>query len=364
MKPLWTSGRKAKKTDLRRIGRSAWNDDQSALIVWHAGSGIEVAFRGGAVSVELTATPWDVPGKEAHVGVWIDDLEREEPFRTIVVDRESVRFEMADLAVGDHVLRLIKRSEATDSTLWIGSVQTDGEWRLAPHPKPLQIEVVGASNSCGYGTLGPLGRPKTTANSSVFAAFSYQAARRLHADVSIVAASGWGVTRGYNTGGKASLQKTLPVVYDYCGITPQGDATLDHPWTHEADSYQAIVLNMGSNDFNASNYEEMDDGHQKILQQNFSQTYVHFLRHLRAVHPNAWIVCTYGMSNENKRIKSFFERIIQETNADDGKILGLEMNQAGSNGHPFAVDYHPNPETHLENAVKLAECLRSVLEPR
>lgn len=364
MKPLWTSALKAKKSDLRRIGRSAWSDDASALIVWHAGSGIEAAFHGGAVSVELTATPWNVPGKEAHVGVWIDDLEREEPHRTIIVDRESVRFEISDLPVCDHVLRLIKRSEATDSTLWIESVQTDGEWRLAPQRKPLQIEVVGASNSCGYGTLGPLGRPKTTANSSVFAAFSYQAARLLHADVSIVAASGWGVTRGYNTEGKVSQQKTLPAVYDSCGITPQGDATLDHPWPHHKDAYQAIVLNMGSNDFNASRYEEMDDVHQTALRQNFSITYKHFLKHLRTVHANAWIVCTYGMSNENERIKALFERIVHEANVEDDKILALEMNQAGSNGHPFAVDYHPNPETHFENAVKLAECLRSVLEPR
>jgi hypothetical protein len=362
MTPLGTSGRKAEKTDLRLIGRSAWTDDFASLTVWHAGCGFEAAFHGSVLRIELAGSPWNVPGKEVHVGIWIDDLKQEEPHRTVVLGKESVEIAFLDLGMQKHVVRLIKRSEAIDSTLTVHAVLTDGAWLEAPGPKPLQIEFVGASNSCGYGTLGPLGQPKTTANSSVFAAFSYQAARLLDADASIVSASGWGVTRGYNTEGQASVQKTLPFVYEHCGITPLGEATFNHPWRHPENTYHAIVLNMGSNDFNASNYNTLTDIQQSAFREDFARVYHAFLRRLRDLHPYAWIVCTYGMSNEDERIKAMFESIASEANKRSGKILALDMNRAGSKRHPFAVDYHPNPQTHLENAKKVATCLRAVLQ--
>lgn len=364
MKPLWTT-KTFPNAFLRLIGRCVWESSQPLLLIWHAGSGLEVAFEGSAVRIVFGATPADVPQRTAHVGIWIDESNGSSPNHVVVIKKDLVVFEVDGLSPGRHRLKLLKRSEATDSTLRIHSIEIDGIWLEAPTAKPLQLEVVGASNSCGYGILGTLGQPKTTANSTVFDAFSYQAGLLLDADVSIVGASGWGVTRGYNTEGKPDFKRTLPYVYDFAGITSDGHATLDVPWNHEKNQYHAVILNMGSNDFNASGYFQQTQEEQAVMRVQFQNDYRSFLKHVRETHPNAWIICTYGMSNEKPHFTEMYETIGKEADRELGNVLAIPMHAAGSMSQPFATDYHPNAAIHKENAILLAQWItKLVLDPQ
>lgn len=349
------------ESSFRFLGRSAWNETGTERLFWHASSGFEIAFRGRHVAMTLSGKPYDLPAKTAIVGIWIDDLQSIEPSRTVVLDEEHKHIEFKGLSDGDHVLRLVKRSEAIDSLVALQELVTDGSWLEAPRAKQIQIEVLGASNSCGYGILGRLGEPKTTANSTVFLTYAFQAARRLDADVSIVGASGWGVTRGYNTEGKPVPDKTLPYAYDYVGIDPDGTVVKSLPWNHRLRNHQAVVLNMGSNDFNAGNYLAMSAEDKDATKHLFQENYLSFLQHLRQVHPNAWIVCTYGMTGEADGFQALFESLTERANRTLGRVVLLRLNAAGTHGHPFGSDYHPNAETHLENAIRLADCLKALL---
>lgn len=360
MKPLWTT-KTFPNASLRLIGRCVWDSSQRQLVAWHAGCGLEVAFEGSAVRIVFGATPVDIPQKAAHVGIWVDEANGNSPTHVVVIDEDPVVFEVHGLSPGRHRLKLLKRSEATDSTLRIYSIEIDGTWLEAPAPKPLQLEIVGASNSCGYGILGMLGQPKTSANSTVFDAFSYQTGLLLDADVSIVGASGWGVTRGYNTEGKPDFKRSLPYVYDYAGIAPTGYATIDNPWNHTKNQVHAVILNMGSNDFNASGYFQQTQEEQAAMRLHFQTVYRSFLKHVRETHPKAWIVCTYGMSNEKPHFTEMYESIGKEADRELGNVVAISMHAAGSLSQPFATDYHPNAVVHLENAKLLAQCLRNLV---
>src|SRR6185369_8220851 len=107
---------------------------------------------------------------------------------------------------------------------------------------------------------------------------SYEAvaARQVNADVSTIAISGHGMFRNLD----GTTATVMPKMYDR---TLAGAAA--PAWTFGQQA-QAVVINLGTNDFGAMN--NTDPG------QGFVTAYLDFVRTVRAKYPAALIVCSIG----------------------------------------------------------------------
>ena len=97
----------------------------------------------------------------------------------------------------DAEIRLIKLSECTQSLLALQDIETDGE--TAPLPdRPLRIEFIGDSITCGYGVEGKsVDEPFTTAAENAVKAYAFLTAEALNADAILTSFSGYGIVSGY-----------------------------------------------------------------------------------------------------------------------------------------------------------------------
>ena len=181
----------------------------------------------------------------------------------------------AGLAAGAaHTVELYRQTEGVYGQSQLLGITVQGGALLdPPRARARQIEVFGASVSCGYGDLGVAPCGFTFATESHFDTYAAVAARALGADLSVVAISGRGVIRnsdGTTTGNIPSLyDRVLPA-----SATPTWDFHI-RP--------QAVVINLGKND--------LATGDPGVA---FVNGYVAFVRTLRARYPDALIVATTG----------------------------------------------------------------------
>jgi lysophospholipase L1-like esterase len=179
------------------------------------------------------------------------------------------------LAAGTaHTVELYRQTEGVygESQL-VGITVQSGALLDPPRARPRQIEVFGASVSCGYGDLGVAPCGFSFATESHFDTYAAVAARALGADLSVVAISGRGVIRnsdGTTTG-------NIPSLYDR--VLP---ASTTPTWDFHVRP-QAVVINLGKND--------LATGDPGVA---FVNGYVAFVHTLRARYPDALIVATTG----------------------------------------------------------------------
>ncbi len=333
---------------VRFHGRTVYDPNTRSRVFYHTGSGFEVSFEGTSCQATFLASPSDIEMRIAHVVVWIDGIQT----ATIRLDAAKITVQLTtNLPNGIHTIRVAKRSEAADSWTAIQALFTDGRFLNPPPAKSRALEIVGASNTCGYGNIGAIGIPKSTANSNGMLGFGYRASELLDWDVSIVGASGWGLTRGYNTGGIPKNDATLPYAYRYPGILPDGSVDCAFGEWNETKSHpDAVLFNLGSNDFNAGEFAAMDAVAQAGFITEFQKCYVGFLQAVHQAHPDAKLVVTYGLTGEARRFGELYQTIAAKAKNLGIDALALELEAAGSNGNAFGSDYHPNTATHENNA--------------
>ena len=91
-----------------------------------------------------------------------------------------------------------------------------------------------------------------------------------------------------------------------------------------------VVLNLGTND--GSYITDSDASYAS----KFPQDYADFLNTLRDKHPNAYILCTYGLMGKNSQIDSGIRQAVQTL--QDDKILYIPstvQDNSGASGHPY-----------------------------
>ncbi len=349
---------------IRWLGRTYYDEVEEAKYFYFTASGFEIAFYGTELKVTLKASNYNNTGKQPYVVALVDGEEDPTQGTTFILNQEEAEYTIVSgLEYGYHTVKLLKRSEAIDSDTAVKAINTDGYFTTPPQAKSFSIQFIAASSSTGFGNLGTVNESKTSANSDGLRAFAYLTTFLLDSEISIFSASGWGVSRGWNTSGNISETQNIPNAFEYTAIDASNYVfTEGGKWDISNFVPDVIVVNLGTNDFNASNYRTMSTLDKLALEERFYNDYTDFLVLLNNMYPDAFIIVAYGLMNEQTLLEDITLEIINGANATIGetKVYAFEMEGAGTLGNPYGCSYHPNVQTSMNVAESLADFISSI----
>lgn len=344
------------ETNVKLIGRTA--NDSGILWLALSASGIEFTFTGTAASVTVVGDSMVNSGadKQARFAVYING---EKTLDTQVDAAEKTYEIFSSDAAKETTVKILKLSEATESTMGIRSIDVTGT-DVAPTPaKDLKIEFIGDSITCGYGVDDEVKENHfSTSTEDATKAYAYKTAQMLDADYSLVSYSGHGIISGYTTNDKKVTGQLVPTVYEqfaksygnYDGIF--NVSLVD--WDFSRFQPDVVVINLGTND---SSY----CGNHSDRIEDYSTSYAEFLKTVRRNNPDAHILCVLGVMGDSlyKGVEAAVE--LYSTETGDAKVSSLRLTpQNGSTG--YAADWHPTEATHEIAANETAAEIRSILD--
>ena len=233
---------------VRVLGRCAGTDP---LTLFWTGSGIELLFTGSELWVELNA---DYDTMEPWVSVELDSAW----ISRFAVNPGTSRmciFRGAAPGRAKHV-RLLKdvqaMSEDPAHLLQVTAIcHAGGEFLPLPAPR-CRLEFIGDSITSGEGAIGAV--CETDWISTFFSAenhYGRMTADALGAEYRVVSASGWGLVSGWDNDPRCTL---APCYTQVCGLAAgERNAALgaQQPYDFAAWPADAVILNLGTNDWNA-----------------------------------------------------------------------------------------------------------------
>lgn len=307
--------------DVRILGRSQITPGGGFAIQWPE-SGFEATFTGGA----LTATIDDWGSN--WLNVEIDGVAKK-----LALNEGVNSYTLFDGAPGQHKIKVTRRTGTDVGITRFVDVKAAG---LAPTTLPDQrILVIGDSFASGYGVEGMTGACVSAHEvQNAGLAFPAVLARSFGADVHVAAADGRGLIRNFSGDG--------PTMGTLAWQTLQDS---DTAWAALAYKPQVIVIELGTNDFTASNPGEA-----------FSEAYVLLLRKLRTAYPDAHIIGSLGGSLWGKRYTAAKASISGAVDfvrqAGDDKVSFVEMKLSNGPGR-YGCDNHPGIRGQAQMAAAL-----------
>jgi lysophospholipase L1-like esterase len=263
-----------------------------------------------------------------------------------------------DLGDGEHTAEIVKRVESNGNSgkgQVLGFRVSEGAMLLPVAQKPLRVEFVGDSITCGYGdeisTTMPDMFHYTTLNSNANAAYGALVARELDAEYVAVAISGRGVYRNYSDG----AGELAPVFYN---DTLPDDAAAP-AWDFTRYVPDAVVVNLGTNDFSPPGPDHAA----------YNAAYSAFLKQIRGHYPDALLLAVVGTM-----LSDGFPTGVMAWTTNQSDVSGVVSElaaQGDTNVHylaltpqsaPFGEDYHPTLATHQQMAQAVATELERLLQ--
>jgi len=326
-----------KDPHIRLVGRFDWRDAAGPRAQW-AGSSIVVKFQGTALNASLKT------GGNDQVQVVVDGA----PTTVLMLGKDATLYAVAaGLPDKEHTVELFKRTEPLVGGIQLLGFQLEKGKKLLPVAKrERRIEFVGDSITCGYGNEASKETEHfTPSTENNYQAYGAMTARDLNADYVAVAWSGkW--LFGDNA---------IPLLYDLA-LPTDSSSKWDFPsWVP-----QAVVVNLGTNDFGPKNPTEKE----------WQDAYTSFIKRLRANYPQCHVFCAVGsmMSDSYPPGRKALSTIRAYTNgmveamkkAGDKKVHYVEFDgQDMKNG--LGADWHPSVKTHRLMADRLTAAVKKEL---
>ena len=291
----------------------------------------------------------------------------EEPTFRVTLNARENRIKLFEADVEKTVcVRVMKFSEAAFGYAGLKSLEIDGELQVAgvdstgsttDVKRPLKLEFIGDSITCGYGIEGVWEKDTfTTQQERPDKAYAFLTAKALGAEVQLCSWSGIGLISNYVDPATVNLPDTHWLMQ---ANWPYTDKSLSlrlglEPEIWDGSRYEpdVVVIHLGTNDLSwVRGLEE------RRLE------YVAQLRQLiEAVHrrsPKAKIVCCLGIMGEalNDSVREAVELFKKDFPMSCAEFLPFTQ-QLESDG--IAADWHPSAVTHKKAAEKLTNYLVSL----
>ena len=255
----------------------------------------------------------------------------------------------------DAEVRLIKLSEGTQSLMALREIVTDGKPEPLPD-KPLKMEFIGDSITCGYGVEGKSeAETFTTATENAEKGYACLTAEALGADAVLTCFSGHGIVSGYTADPAVrNGQELVPPYYEKEGRNgfrlPSGALAEEIPRNFSLFRPDYIVLNLGTNDLS---WCGTDEARGRL----FAEQYAAFLKTVRKNNPESRILCTLGVMGTglNPMMQAAAEQYCRETGDRKIRLLMLEEQNAARDG--YGSDYHPNEITQRLLADRVTDAI-------
>lgn len=328
-------------TRLQYVGRVDFADRAAPKISW-PGTSIAGRFTGTRLAITLD----DQHGRN-FFNVFIDgDLAR--PF-IVQAAKGSQTYVVADgLKPGEHAFLITKRTEGEEGeTVFKGLELADGA-RLLPPPQRLKrrIEFFGDSITSGMGNESPDDGPdhhgKDKNNFNSYAAIT---ARALEAEMHVVSQSGIGVMISW-------FPFIMPQFYDQLSAVGDNDSKWDFAqWTPDV-----VVINLMQNDSWLIDREKRLSPAPTDAQR--VAAYKAFVGRIRAVYPQAYIVCALGSMDATRpgsKWPGYVSAAVEELRRDgDARIDSVFFDFTG-------YEPHPRVKHHQANAARLTAFIKQKL---
>ena len=352
--------------NVKLTGRGMYDEDKT---YWCAlsGSGFECHFKGNYFAVSLVGDKAaEIPandGNWARYAIYVNGIRTTEglldnfsPVKKIEVINEPTQTTVeADI-------RFIKLSECAMSTIGIRPLECIGE--VTPIPaKPLKIEVIGDSITCGYGVdeYDPEKKFKTSTEDFT-KGYAYKTAKLLDADIRAFSISGWGIISGFVDSPDAPqhTEQLIPPYYKKLGFSYEkfddrdGLAPQDINWDFPKYIPDIIIVNLGTND------NSWCTGHEERYEM-YTEGYAEFLSVVHSCSPTSKILCVMGIMLDE--IAPYMEKAAAKFKEQSGfgEVYTLRFTpHDGKLG--YGADYHPSPATHDKAAEVLADKIREIVK--
>ncbi|WNJ20797.1 GDSL-type esterase/lipase family protein [Pontibacter sp. G13] len=326
---------------LQFLGKHTLTSDSAYEFAWTA-SQVSGRFRGKSITIFLSATAHNPAVGGPIFRVQVDDQSpriwqpSEDPSQGLVID---------SLPEAEHRFRLFLLTEASVGTCQFRGVELPSGGELLPwdQAKPLQIESIGNSITCGYGNLGSHEScdfsPETEDG---YQAYSAIAARELNADYQAVCYSGRGVCWNY----QRAIPETMADLYDR--VSPDDPSLV---WEAGPWSPDIVTINLGTNDF----------AHEIPPRAMFVERYLELITKVRRYYPEAHIVLLTGSMMTGQRLRVLQGYLDEVVNQTPGPVHRFDLTPQGALG--YGCNWHPNIAQHQLNGQELADFLRQILKP-
>jgi hypothetical protein len=326
--------------NIQYVGRFDFSNPKKVAFDW-AGVSMRARFEGTSCSVRL------------------DDRKNE---YAVIVDNRAPRLLITDSATtiyriaselsdsGPHTIMIQKRTEPlVGKGEFMGFILDKGRKLLPPNKRPdRRIEFIGNSITSGYGVEGDSSdchfSPQTENACMSYAAI---VSRSLDAEYHMISYSGRGVVRNYGDSNRTS-QDPMPVLYDR---TCFFDSTAK--WTFSRWIPQAVVINLGTNDFSTQPYPDKNV---------FQSAYGRLINRVRSLYPGVTIFCLSGpMIGEP--CTGYVKEVVAEQQKIEGRnrdVFFIEINRSVMTDADWGCDRHPN----IQGMEKMAEIITPVIRLR
>lgn len=273
---------------------------------------------------------------------------------------------------GTHRVEIVKLSENERGKCGVLAFASDGELRPAASAeqsskgdqaeKPLKIEFLGDSITCGFGNEAKDLSVFRTEDENGWAAYGAVCARELEAEASYVSVSGISVTCPE---GNRYLSHFMDEIYEYTDLYMDEKLGLEaEKWDFAAHPQDVVVINLGTNDANIIKFESDWEKAEKGIV-HFKEAYKRFLKRVRELNgPDTLIFCTLGSMEYflYSDLKETVADYVEETgdpNVALYRIHGINLLTEG-----IGAVTHPSAKSDLRMGKEVACILRRELETR
>lgn len=332
----------ADNPNIRYVGRIDWKNPAAPRFS-NPGVYIKAKFVGTSCEVDM-----EDETNMNYIAVVIDNGT---PERILVEKGRKIYKVASNLSKEEHSIVICKETESGVGSLIFHGFVCKKLAKVTDMP-PRKIECYGNSITCGakmlFGTPCDLTNNGTNWNAANSAYLSYGAltARNLNAQWQLTSVSGIGLVHSC-----CNMKIAMPDVFERQSLNESSSPK----WEFSTYVPDVVTICLGQN-----------DGSSNVASKEFKDTYITFIRNLKAKYPNAMFFCLTSPMADSSSSSTCLFKVMKETLAfvvdsvqktGDKKICWVALPHDMANGCPGQG--HPSEAEHRQVAAELTAAIKA-----